>query len=251
MNAEGRGGPRLFPPRIRSIFWLKFAVASLAGAALIHVVEYHLGLGFSGDVSSRLDAMAYMIAHCPMGGPLLAVGLGSAGAVAVTSWVMARQLKRLRDLEPGLSDCSPGWVYRLRRAESRESSSRPDLNPPRLVLTSLLLAFAQSLLFLLALHFVPMQYVMEMRGGRMLMAVTLPVPVLPLTLVIGAMFACLLEMLEGKVELLASAIERLRALFGEVRSSVRPVVIDGLRPVVAFLGPALFSRPPPLILVEA
>lgn len=221
----------------RPAFWVRFSVAALIGVAVMHVVEFHLELGFSGRVNGRVQAMAYMIEHCPLRGSL-AILAGAASIVAmVTIMTMRAQVGRLRALE--------GTLEAGRESRPR-SCTTWTLSWTRLLLILPALTLIQWALFSFALHLVPMDYVMQMHGGHMLMAMTPPVPVLPLSLAVASLASLVLGRLETRLAALESAIaECLRALFGQVISSPPPVCPAVVRITALRFGPSLFSRPPP------
>jgi hypothetical protein len=111
---------------------------------------------------------------------------------------------------------------------------------------SILLTASQVVVFTIALRAVPMDYMMAMHGGHMLMAVTPPVPVLPLALVLATSASALLVLFERRLHAIQELIlDRLAILFGLAEQSPVPDPLAVLGPVSRRFGPNLFSRPPP------
>lgn len=66
------------------------------GAALVHVVEYHVGLG---TVDGRQASLAFMLAHCPVRGGLLVVFV----AALLTLLAVCCELRALRHQQRSLT----------------------------------------------------------------------------------------------------------------------------------------------------
>lgn len=220
----------------RASHWIRFGAMALFGAALIHVTEYHIGLGFDGSLRDRFRTVAYMVANCPMRDPLMFLALAFFIVAILTASAMSRQMDRLRRLD--------GEPHR----RAPVPSSRPGLTFvwPRFAGAWLALAAAQTALFGLSLHVVPMDYVMQMHGGHMLMAAAPPIPVAPLSLVLAGIGAALLSLVAGRLAWVENAIaERLTALFAVDDFALRLTDSPQCRILAALFGPALLSRPPP------
>jgi hypothetical protein len=206
------------------------------GAALVHIIEYHLGLGSSGDW--RANALS-MLAHCPLSGGLVAVILCTLGAMAV----LLRDLRAL-SLQR----------RRLTRAASL-AGIRPSVacvvlprRPVRLLQLLIPLLIIQFGLYELADHLWSMGVPMRMGGILMTMPVQGAAPLLPLHLIMAVVPAILIWRLERRLTVLRSVIasvRRLLGLFGADTQAVRIPLDPALRPLCAWVAPALLSRPPP------
>ncbi len=206
-------------------------VAILAGAALIHVVEFHLGLGYAGGLDGRLSAATYAIQHCPLR-PALAAILGLAGlSLGAAVWTMRLQLQRLADLQ-GSAPKRP--TLRFSRPSAETICRR-----------AILLAAGQYTIFRLALQIMPMRYLMQMHGAQMVMAMSPPVPAAILALLLGLLAALFLTVFEDRLQAVAEAILRLRALHAQIASERRPRPCSMRPALAAQMGRARFSRPPP------
>jgi hypothetical protein len=227
--------------RLALASWLRLGTACLLGTALLHVIEYHLGLGTHGGIADRLAAVAYMLQHCPLRGELLVVFGLSALILGSVLTVLRAQLQTLRILDLQLAGEVPG------KAPLCEEQITIPCHPLRILFLWLLLGAGQTLLFLLALHLMPMTYPMVMHGVHMQMAMTPPVPVVPLSFALATIGAFLLARFERQLAaVIAAIIARLQALFAPVISSRRPRPLLICRALQQLFGPALFSRPPPL-----
>ncbi len=223
-----------------SLRWTRWVIAAVAGAAVVHVVEYHLGLGFKGNSEQRLAAIEYMLYHCPLRGPVGVILLLALLAVCGTLALMRSQLRTLQQLG-GTPPSESGWLTRVRTKRVLPSISR-------LTGTWLLLGAAQLGIFLVIGHFMPMEYVMQMHGGHMLMGIAPPIPPIPLSFALALPVAYVLTMVERRLSAIAAAIaHRVRMLFARARSSPRPRLLARRVGLNFRFGPALFSRPPPAV----
>src|SRR5579885_3023785 len=176
--------PRLAPSRARAVpAWNAAGVvcAGLAGAAVVHLLAYHLPLGL--PPGSRWAATALtLLASCPLSG-----ALGAVTAVAVAVVLLAlRELRRLRRLDAALA----------RLAATRTASPNMEGAQPRslarlAVLVVLLLGLQLALTGLVD-AVCPMQAGMVMHGAYMSMAVPAALPLAPLHLIVAALLALLL-----------------------------------------------------------
>lgn len=242
MNLPGAGARTISPrhPGSRVPFLIRALIATLVGAALIHVVEYHLGLGIRGTLGQRLAAIEFALYHCPLRGPIGLLALLAAIVIAATLASMRSQLRTLHQLEGALT-----------REPDRPKSLRIDRREgyiPTLAAAWLVLGLAQLGIFIVAQHVAPMEYVMHMHGGQMLMGVALPVSPALLSFLIALPAALLVTRLEARLSGIAAAIaETIRTLFARARSSRRPVPAPARVALSARFGPTVFSRPPPAI----
>ncbi len=206
------------------------------GAAVVHIVEYHLGLGSSGDW--RANALS-MLAQCPLSGSLVAIVLCTLGAAAVL-------LHELRALSL--------QRRRLTTAASLAGIGQPDAclvlprRPARLLQLLIPLLTLQFGLYELADHLWAMGVPMRMGGVLMTMPVHGAAPLLPLHLIVAVLLAVLVWRLERRLTVLHFVIATVRRLLGLVGGACRPARIPpgpALRPLCAWVAPALLSRPPP------
>jgi hypothetical protein len=119
--------------------------------------------------------------------------------------------------------------------------------PTKFASTALGLTVCELGLFGVAGKLVPMEYVMQMHGGSMLMSDSLPAPVLPLALVLALCGAGVLTLFDRRIRRVQQAIaERLRVFFAEPETDALlgavPPPVPGLS---TLFGPAVLSRPPP------
>ncbi len=209
---------------------------SAFGAALAHIVEYHLGLGSSGDW--RANALS-MLAQCPLSGGLLAVILCTVGVLVA----LLRELRALNRRH-----------RRLTRAASLVGIS-PHVScvvlprrPSRLLELLIPLLTLQIGLYDLADHLWSMGVSMRMGGALMTMPVHGAAPLLPLHLIVAIVPALLVWRLERRLTVLRSVIAAVRRLLGLFGVDPQPAPIPSgpaLRPLCAWVAPALLSRPPP------
>ncbi|MGH2389890.1 MAG: hypothetical protein ACRDIE_16945, partial [Chloroflexota bacterium] len=182
------------------------------GAALVHIIEYHLGLGGSGDW--RTNALL-MLRRCPLSGGLLVVVLCALGT-AIALW---RELRVLR-----LRHCRLTWA--AARAGIKPATSYLPLPRRRGRLLHLLIPLlaVQLALYTLADHLWSMGVQMRMGGILMTMPVQGAAPVLPLHLMVAVGLAVLLWRLERRLTVLRSVIaivHRLLRLLGPDAATVR------------------------------
>jgi hypothetical protein len=214
---------------------LLFLLAAF-GAALVHIIEYHLGLGSSGDW--RANALS-MLAHCPLSGGLVVVVLCTLSALAaVLGQVRALSLQRRRLTRAA----SPAVIGR-----SAACTMLPR-RPARLLQLLIPLLALQFGLYELADHLWTMGISMRMGGVLMTMPVHGAAPLLPLHVMIAVVSAFLVWRLERRLTVLRAVIARIRRLLGLFGAARRPSRIPlgpALRPLCAWVAPALLSRPPP------
>jgi hypothetical protein len=228
--------------RISALTWIRFALASACGAALIHIVEFHLAVGFRGSLNQRAAAIEYALERCPLRGPLGVLAMAAALVIAVTMASMRSQLRTLRRLDGEMASASKR--YKPATTELRPLSIRS------LAITWIVLGAVQLAMFAVAQHLVPMEYVMQMASGHMVMAIAPPVPPVPLSFLIALFGACVLARFERRLQAIAGAIaDRILALFARARSSKKPLFSPERPALTSSLGPALFSRPPPMRLL--
>lgn len=232
------------PAGMHAVRCLRFAACFLAGVALLHVLEFHLGLGSRGSFSQHLASVVFMLKHCPLTGPLALIGMLFVLVGASTLAFMSKQLKTLRMLDSRL----------LKKGPQVEAEKELEARIPLLTGRSISFAVACWASLTLCIGFallllqdlVPMQSLMLMQGHQMLMSRTLPLPVWPTTMVIAFVGTVILFLCEKRLEVLTNAIlERFRLLFSGPQ---RVHQAFSARPQVAIskqFGPSLFSRPPP------
>jgi len=210
-------------------------VASL-GAALVHIVEYHLGLGRVGDQPASI---AFMLAHCPVRGGLLVVII--VAMVTVLALFAELRALALRHRRLTLAARHVSELGSLPRA-------RAPLRPGRLVAVFVPLLCGQIGLYALAERVMPMTVRMSMHGELMNMAVQGATPPLPVHLIVALVLATLVWHLERRFVVLQVAITALRRLLRlallrphRVRRARAPLL-----PLLArWCGPGVLSRPPP------
>ncbi len=207
------------------------------GAALVHVVEYHLGLD---GVNGRPASVAFMLAHCPVRGGLLVV----IAAALLTLLALFRELQRLAGQRHRLTQTA-----RCLHVAARPPAARAPLHPGRLLALLLPLLGVQAGLYALAEQSMPMTVSTHMHGVVMAMAVQSAVPLLPVHLAVALLLAALVWRLERRFETLQAAITALRRLLsqalqiplGQAFPPAPPLAPSGL-----LGGPGVLSRPPPI-----
>ena len=229
-------------PGISVLTWIRFALASACGAALIHIIEFHLALGFQGSLNQRAAAIDYALERCPLRGPLGVLAVAAVLVMALTMASMRAQLRTLRQLDAEIGSAS--------KRKKPLPIERRTLCIRNLAIMWIVLGVAQLAMFALAQHLVPMEYVMQMASGHMVMAVVPPVPPVPLSFLIALLGTVVLAQFERRLHAIAGAIaDRIRALFARARSSNKPLFSAERPALTSMLGPALFSRPPPVVLL--
>lgn len=212
-------------------------VLAAAGAALVHLMEYHLGLNASGG---RLASMAFMLAHCPVRGGLLVVLI----VTVLTLCAVGHELRSLL-----------GEQRRLTMAARRYHAS---VLPPgvrggtrsltRYVLLFLPILAGQAGLYALSAHLWPMVGLMRMHGAWMYMTAQGALPPLPLHLAVAAALAALAWRLERRFVALGAAIVAARRVLARILARARLVSLPASPPgarLSSYGGPAALSRPPP------
>lgn len=207
------------------------------GAALVHIIEYHLGLGGSGDW--RVNALL-MLRRCPLSGSLLVV-------VLCTLVVLTALWRELRALS-------------LQRRRLTQAAARVGLKPAttyitlprrlaRLLKLLIPLLAMQAGVYALAGHLWSMGVQMRMGGILMTMPVRGAAPLLPLHLIVAVGLAVLVWRLERRLTVLRSVIatvHRLLKLLGFDRPAAPVPHGPAPRPLQAWVAPTLLSRPPPV-----
>lgn len=233
-------------PRYRSFGTALSAVARagcavVTGAVLLHLIEFHIGLGPSAQRGGRLSSIAYAVQHCPLFTPsalILLVGLGVVGATVGLLAMHWRWLTAIEAQLPGGADDHPA-LFTIPVSKGCDS-----WHVARLWLA---LTLGQSFVFVLSLHAVPMHCQMVMAGVTMDMSTPLPVPLWPLTVALALLGSFILTYFEREFVAIALALDAcLRALFGLVRSSRRPDWAFVPMFIGLLAGLTVFSRPPPL-----
>ena len=217
--------------------WLGLCLAlAVVGTMLVHLIEYHLGLGTSGD---RLAAVQFMLIHCPIRGGLLVVCL----CAALTVLALLRELRLLL-----------GQRRRLTLLAERAGMATPLLAPrtplrlKRLIILFLAILGGQVGLYALIVHVWPMIVAMRMHGVLMDMAVPGAAPLLPLHLGVAALLATLAWGMERRFRVLHAVIAAVRRLLARLASAVRDVPLPVCSPLARlseYGGPGALPRPPP------
>ena len=207
------------------------------GAALVHVAEYHVGLE---TVGGRSASLAFMLAHCPVRGGLLAaivVALVALMALLVELRALANQRFRLT---------STARCIRHIDATSLPATTSPQLG--RLLVVFQPLLCVQLGLYALVERCVPMTVAMSMHGVTMNMDVRSTLPLVPVHLVVALLLAVFVWRLEHRIVVLQAAIDAVRRLLRQAPRAPRRVRLP-FAPNVAqpsrLYGPGALSRPPP------
>ncbi len=212
-------------------------VVAASGAALVHFIEYHLGLGAGGDARA---AAAAMLTQYPLSGGLLLVALFA----ALTCLLCAREVRRLARQGSQLS----GLVMRQGIAPSAPLHLALPRRPARLAQLLAPILAAQTAIYALADHLWPMSPLMRMNGVLMHMPAAGALPLLPLHLAVALVLALLVWRMEHRVIALHAAIARVRRWLQRwldaLTASPLPLCPQAI-PLRVCVGPVGFSRPPP------
>ncbi|HVA92753.1 MAG TPA: hypothetical protein VNL71_23275 [Chloroflexota bacterium] len=212
-------------------------VAAASGAALVHVLEYHLALG--GGATARAIA-ADMRAHCPLNGGLLVVLLFAFGTIGLC----AREVRLLMARRRALATTAD----RAGLAPMVQPVQLPR-RPGRRLRLFLSLFILQAGIFLLSAHFWPMGGWMRMGGIWMYMAPSGALPALPLHGIVAALLTLLIWKVEYRLRVLtfgiAALARRLRRWLAMCRGLTPLAPVPPARRI-ACLGLRGLSRPPPL-----
>ena len=245
LTSSRRGGRPCLPiPRVTGSTTAPGKVIGLAlllllsafGAAMVHIVEFHLGLGGSGDW--RRSALA-MLAQCPFSGGLIIVLLGTL-ATAFALHTEVRLLIRRRAVLVKQADQVGLHISTIESVEPRHPERLLQLVPP--------LFLGQALLYALADRLWPMGTIMRMHGSLMTMPAHGAVPLVPVHLVVAFAVALAVWRLERRITVLYAAIAAVRRLLPLFLTAVRATVLPPApqaRRLSIRVGPALLSRPPP------
>ena len=231
LRGAARGAARRAVRRFGTPF-----VLAVVGAMLVHLIEYHLGLGASGD---RLAAVQFMLTHCPIRGGLLIVGL----CAALTVLALLRELRLLL-----------GQRRRLTLLAERAGMAAPlpvprtPLRLKRLIILFLTVLGGQVGLYALLAHVWPMIIAMRMHGVLMDMAVPGAAPLLPLHLAVATLLAAFAWGMERRFRVLHAVIGAVRRLLARLANAVRDVPLPACSPVArlsSYGAPGTLPRPPP------
>ncbi len=206
------------------------------GAALVHVVEYHVGLG---TVDGRQASLAFMLAHCPVRGGLLVVFV----AALLTLLAVWCELRALRHQQRSLT------LIARNLPVLSPALPRTPLHRGRLVALFVTLLASQVALYALAERCLPMTVAMRMHSVPMDMAVQSTLPVLPVHLVVALLLALLVWRLEYRLVALQAVISALRRLLRRALQAPRRVhfpVVPLQAQLSRLCGPGALSRPPPV-----
>ena len=207
------------------------------GAALVHVIEYHLGLG---TVGGRSASIAFMLAHCPARGALLAIAI----AATLTTLALLGGLRLLLRTQRR-------YTLQARAAglDIPSMQVRPSPHPGRLVVLYPPLLLCQAGLYALAEHCLPMTVSTRMHGVVMDMAMRGALPLAPVHLVVALLLALLVWRLEHRFTVLHAVISTLRRLLRQAVLAPHHVhypVAPPCTPLSRSCGPGALSRPPPV-----
>lgn len=214
-------------------------LAAICGAALVHLVEYHAGIGSTHSLQSAAD----MLAQCPLSGALVLIALCALSTAVAVSQVVRRLSRRRRQLRAMLA----AGPRRALAASTLHYAVRPR-RPGHLFAIVCVLLAAQSSVYALSETLWPMGRLMRMHGVLMHMPSHDPVPVIPLQLLVALVFTVVLWRLERRVTVLRAAVGLLHALLQCLRVAgrhARPLPEDercGSRLPAGLLG---LPRPPP------
>jgi hypothetical protein len=210
-------------------------VLALFGAALAHIVEYHLGLG---SADWRRSALA-MLARCPLSGGLAIVLVGT----LATLYALLAEVRFLRRRHAALTRQAARAGLRATmtsRATARDPIRALELLAP--------LLGVQIAIYTVIDHLWPMGAVMRMDGVWMSMPSQGALPLLPLHVAIAVALALIVWRLERGITQLRAAIEtvyRLLPLF-LIQSRAAPLPSGPATPPLSVqASPSLLSRPPP------
>lgn len=232
--------PRLVPGRRRHAgAWNAGGLLALAamGAALVHIVSYHLPAGI-GSGRYWIDTLPALLVHCLLFGPL---GVMVAIAIFAPLYVV-REVLRLRRLAETLS----------RRLATHGFGAAPRVvmprSPRRLLAFISALLILQTLLLSLFQLLCPMPVTMVMGGVVMTMPSAPAVLITPVHLLVATLLGALLWYAERRLTCLRRDVaQRLRLLATAHRTaSAIPLVSGRPQPPLAWLAEALFARPPPI-----
>jgi hypothetical protein len=204
------------------------------GAALVHVVEYHLGLGSQAGQS----AAAAMLAQCPLRGGLLVMFL----LTSATALAIAYEVRRLAGQRRAL--------LRLAGEEFSPRSSYMVLprRPMRLLQLFVPLIAVQTGAHMLLDYLWPMGPMMRMNGVYMHMAPQGALPPTPLHLLVATVIAVLVWRLERSVTVLRAIIAAVRRLLARMANPTIRAPLPRLALVLCESmagGLAGLPRPPP------
>jgi hypothetical protein len=211
-------------------------VLAAAGAALVHIVEYHLGLGGNGQ---HMATIQFMLAHCPVRGALLVVLV----AVMLTAFALFRELRVLWGRQRSLAQAA-----RRAGVVTSPPPGRPPLHAARFVALFLPILAGQLGLTALVARFLPMTFAMDMHGVSMDMSIQPALPMLPLQLIVALLLAAFAWRLERRFitlhTLIATVCRLLMLALGALLRVSIPSFPSLPRPS-RYGGPTTLSRPPP------
>lgn len=210
---------------------------AIVGAMLVHVVEYHLGLGAGGH---RLASIQFMLSHCPVRGGLLVVGL----CTFVTLLALWREMRLLLGQRHDLT-----LLARRARLVEALPAPRTPLHLERLVALFLPLLAAQAGAYVLLGHLWPMTFAMRMHGVLVDMAAPGALPLWPVQLTVATLLAALAWGLERRFRVLHAVVGAVRRLLARLLSAMRSVPLPAYAPPThraAYGMPGALPRPPPL-----
>lgn len=214
---------------------LGLLVAGLAGAALVHLLAYHLPA--SVPLGGRWgSAFLTLLARCPLRVPLTLAAVVAALALIL----VLRDLWRLERLNRALAVISP----RQRRREGLDVGRVPR-SPWRLAGFIIVLLGLQAALFGMVSLLCPMRTSMVMNGAPMAMPISPALPLAPLHLLVASVIGLLLWLTERHLTHLREQIAGRLRLLAHVAGVVPWVNASPARAPHQRCGHALFARPPP------
>jgi hypothetical protein len=207
---------------------------AVIGTSLVHLVEYHLGLGSANGRS----AAATMLAQCPLRGDLLALLLLVVTlvlAVANSIRVLSRRKHRLEGLARQAGLATNALCVQMPRSGARYL---------RILVPLLILQVVVYQVFERAW---PMGPMMRMNGVFIHMAPQGALPLAPVHLLIAVVLAAIVWRLERRISVLRALISVVRRLLARASTALRAPLPSvnveiNWRPVAGLLG---LSRPPP------
>ncbi len=216
--------------------------AALAGAALVHLLAYHVPAGVP-TAPHWSASLLLLLAHCPLLGPL-----GAIAAIAVLApLLLLREVVRLERLNAALAR-----RLAAQRAPASRGESLAPRSPRRLAGFILVLLALQVALFSAAGLVCPMHVSMLMGGKLMTMSTAAALPLAPLHLAVAALVGLLLWRVERRLTHLRAAVARRLGLLAHHHATYhpQPPASRDVRLPLGWYGQPLFARPPPVAIAR-
>lgn len=211
--------------------------AALAGAALVHLLAYHVPLGLP-TAPHWSASLAALLVHCPLLGPL-----GAIAAIAVLApLLLLREVVRLERLNRALER-----RLATQRVPMACGETLAPRSPRRLAGFILVLLLLQVALFSAAGLVCPMHVTMLMGGKLMTMSTASALPLTPLHLAVAILVGLLLWRVERRLTHLRAAIAQRLGLLAQRPAAYHPQMPASrdARLPLGWYGQPLFARPPP------